>query len=178
MPWEPVVTRPDWMTQEEQQALLDAVTDDDAPWWLEEGDPDPDKTRRGRTTTWPRSPRSAGRPRRTRPAPAANAARLGAAGALGVIGAARRGPGQPGSSPPILAGEYPSRAAQFATGMLMDVMPGRPQLAAFADEAAGTGDAFDGASDDEVLGVLCAWNRIEAHAAAARQHAAVAELIR
>ena len=39
--WEPVVTRPDPMTQEDQQALLDAVTDQDAPWWLEEGDPDP-----------------------------------------------------------------------------------------------------------------------------------------
>ena len=31
--WKPVVTRPDPMSQEEQQALLDAVTDDDAPWW-------------------------------------------------------------------------------------------------------------------------------------------------
>jgi hypothetical protein len=41
VPWEPVVTRPDPMSQEEQQALLDAVTDDDAPWWLEEGDSDP-----------------------------------------------------------------------------------------------------------------------------------------
>jgi len=40
--WEPVVTRPDWMTEEEQQALLDAVTDDDAPWWLAEGDHDPE----------------------------------------------------------------------------------------------------------------------------------------
>jgi len=29
------------MTEEEQQALLDAITDQDAPWWLEEGDPDP-----------------------------------------------------------------------------------------------------------------------------------------
>jgi hypothetical protein len=53
----------------------------------------------------------------------------------------------------------------------------RPELAGFADEAAGAGDSFDGASDDEVLGVLCAWDRVEAHAAA-RKHAAVAELIR
>ena len=42
VPWEPVVTRPDLMTEEEQQALLDAITDQDAPWWLGEGDPDPE----------------------------------------------------------------------------------------------------------------------------------------
>jgi hypothetical protein len=64
-----------------------------------------------------------------------------------------------------------------ATGMLMDTMPGRPELAGFADEAAGAGDSFEGASDDEVLGVLCGWDRVEAHAVA-RKHAAVAELIR
>ena len=40
--WEPVVTRPDPMSEEDQQALLDAVTDQDAPWWLAEGDHDPD----------------------------------------------------------------------------------------------------------------------------------------
>ena len=95
---------------------------------------------------------------------------------MAAIGAARLDPGQPGSArrPP---GEYPSRAAQFATGMLMDTMPGRPELTGFADEAAGAGDSFEGASDDEVLGVLCGWDRVEAHAAA-RKHAAVAELIR
>ncbi len=30
--WEPVVTRPDPMSEEDQQALLDAVTDDGEPW--------------------------------------------------------------------------------------------------------------------------------------------------
>lgn len=59
----------------------------------------------------------------------------------------------------------------------MDTMPGRSELAQFADEAAGEDDSFQGASDDEVLGLLCAWDRMEAHAAA-RKHAAVAELIR
>ncbi len=61
--------------------------------------------------------------------------------------------------------------------MLLDVMPGRPELAGFAAEAAGPDDSFEGASDDEVLGVLCAWDRLEAHMAA-RKHAAVAELMR
>jgi hypothetical protein len=61
--------------------------------------------------------------------------------------------------------------------MLFDVMPGRPELAGFADAAAGPDDSFGGVSDDEVLGVLCAWDRLEAHMAA-RKHAAVAELMR
>jgi hypothetical protein len=68
-------------------------------------------------------------------------------------------------------------AAQFATGLPLDVMPGRAELAQFADEAAGADDSFTGASDDELLGVLRAWDRVEAHAAA-RKFAAVAELMR
>ncbi len=68
-------------------------------------------------------------------------------------------------------------AAQFATGLPFDVMPGRAELAQFADEAAGADDSFTGASDDELLGVLRAWDRVEAHAAA-RKFAAVAELMR
>ena len=56
-------------------------------------------------------------------------------------------------------------------------MPGRPELAGFADAAAGPGDSFGGASDDELLGVVCAWDRVEAHIAA-RKHDAVAELVR
>ena len=45
--WEPVVTRPDPMSEEDQQALLDAVTDDGEPWWLQEGDPDGPRRRSG-----------------------------------------------------------------------------------------------------------------------------------
>jgi hypothetical protein len=66
---------------------------------------------------------------------------------------------------------------QFATGMLMDTMPGGPELARFADEAVGADDRFDGVSDDELLGVLCAWDRVAVHATA-RKYAAVAELVR
>ena len=176
MAWEPVVTRPDWMTEEEQQALLDAVTDDDAPWWLAEGDHDPGDDPPPEDCDLERVVAECRRAAEDQARAAVNAARLGAAAALGVIRAARRGPGQPGSGRRF-PGEYPGRAAQFASGMLMDVMPGRPELAAFAGEAAGAEDCFDGAGDDEVLGVLCAWDRVEAHAAA-RKHAAVAELIR
>ncbi|MGD0244304.1 MAG: DUF222 domain-containing protein [Streptosporangiaceae bacterium] len=42
---------------------------------------------------------------------------------------------------------------------------------------AGDGDRYPGASDDELDGVIRAWDRVEAHAAA-RKHAAVAEFIR
>ncbi len=106
------------------------------------------------------------------------AARLGTTAALAAVAASlgRRGPGQPGSAE-IVPGEYPGPAAQFATGMLMDVMPGGPELARFADEAVGPDDVFDGVSDDELLGVLCAWDRVAAHATA-RKYAAVAELVR
>jgi hypothetical protein len=46
-----------------------------------------------------------------------------------------------------------------------------------AGDAAGDDDRYAGASDDELVGAICAWDRAEAHMAA-RKHAAVAELIR
>jgi hypothetical protein len=105
----------------------------------------------------------------------ARAARLGLPGGQPVV-LARRGPGEPGSARRA-AGEYLSRAAGFAAGMLLDAMPGCGALAGFAGEAAGDDDRFGGAGDDEVAGVIAAWDRVEAHAAA-RKHAAVAEFIR
>ncbi len=56
-------------------------------------------------------------------------------------------------------------------------MPGCADLALLADAAAGDDDRYEGASDDELIGVLCAWDRVEAHACA-RQLAPAAELIR
>ena len=158
------MTRPDWMTGEDWQAYLDAAADDDEPSDEQEGPPPEEYDLREIAAECRQFSEDQARA-------AANAARLGTTGALAAIAAARRGPGQPGSAQ-VFPGEYPGRAAQFASGMLMDTMPGRPELAGFADEAAGAGDSFDGASDDEVLGVLCAWDRVEAHAAA-RKHAAV-----
>ena len=176
--WEPVITRPDWMTEEDQQALLAAVTEQDEPCWLDEGDPDPQDELPPEDYDLGEIDAECRQVAEDEAQAAATAARLGTTGALAVAAATagRRGPGQPGSAE-IFPGEYASRAALFATGMLFDVMPGRPELAGFADEAAGTDDRFDGASDNELLGVLCAWDRVEAHAAA-RKHAAVAELIR
>ena len=160
VPWEPVVTRPDWMTGEDWQAYLDAAVGDDEPS-DEEEDPPPEDYDLAEIDAECRQIAE------DQARAAANAARLGTTGALGAIAAARRGPGQPGSAHRF-AGEYPGRAAQFATGMMMDTMPGRPELAQFADEAAGEDDSFNGASDDEVLGLLCARDRVEAHAAGPR----------
>jgi hypothetical protein len=176
--WVPVVTRPDWMTEEDLQASLDAVTDDDEPWWQQEGDPDPDDDPPPGDYDLREIDAGCRQAAEDQARADATAARLGLTGALGAVAAlnGRRGPGQPGSAQ-VFPGEYAGQAAQFASGLLFDVMPGRPELAGFADAAAGAGDSFGGASDDELLGVLCGWDRVEAHAAA-RKHAAVAELIR
>ena len=60
--------------------------------------------------------------------------------------------------------------------MLDSARPG-PVLAAAADVAAGPSRAYTGVSDDELVGVLTAWQRTESWAAAGRLSAA-AELIR
>ena len=88
----------------------------------------------------------------------------------------RRGPGQPGSAR-IFPGQSSSPAAAFGPGMALDVLPGCAGLALSADAAAGEDDVFAGVSEAELVGVVCAWDRVEAHAAA-RKLAAIAELAR
>ena len=88
----------------------------------------------------------------------------------------RRGPGQPGSAR-VFPGESSSPAAGFGPGMPLDVLPGCAALAVAADAAAGEDDGFAGVSEAELVGVLCAWDRVEAHAAA-RKLAVSAELAR
>src|SRR6201989_1174779 len=87
----------------------------------------------------------------------------------------RRGPGQPGSAR-IFPGQSSSPTAAFAPGMPLDVLPGCAGLAVGADNAGGD-DGFAGVSEAELVGVMCAWDRVEAHAAA-RKLAAIAELAR
>jgi hypothetical protein len=89
--------------------------------------------------------------------------------------AGRRGPGQPGSAR-VFAGESSSPAAAFGPGTVFDLLPGCPQLAVAADAAADE-DRFADASEGELVGLICAWDRVEAHAAA-RKLAAIAELDR
>ena len=103
--------------------------------------------------------------------------RLGlTAATAGVAAEDRRGPGMPGSAK-TFPGEYVSRASGFASGMPLDTAAGCVTLGLFAEEAAGDDDRCAGASDDELLGLICGWDRVQAHAAA-RKHAAVAEFIR
>jgi Domain of unknown function (DUF222) len=90
--------------------------------------------------------------------------------------AGRRGPGQPGSAR-VFPGESSSPAAAFGPGMVFDLLPGCAQLAVAADAAAAEYDGFDGVSEAELIGVMCAWDRVEAHAAACKL-AAIAELAR
>ncbi len=103
--------------------------------------------------------------------------------AMGAVAAGRRGPGMPGSAQSF-PGEYAgpgagfaSPAAGFGSGEPLDVAPGCATLGLFVEDAAGEDDRYAGASDDELLGVICAADRAEA-SACARKHAAVAELIR
>ena len=79
---------------------------------------------------------------------------------------------------PAGTGPAPGRpGAGFASGDVLDkALPG-PSLAASANAAAGTGWAYDQISDDDLIGVLGAWQRTESWAAAGRL-SAVAELIR
>ena len=99
--------------------------------------------------------------------------------ALDAASTGRRGPGQAGSAR-VFPGASDSRAAGFGTGLAWDVMPGCAQLAVAADAAvdgAGPGDSFSGVADHELAGLVCAWDRVEAHAAA-RKLVAIAEVFR
>ena len=87
----------------------------------------------------------------------------------------RRGPGQAGSAR-VFPGESCSPAAAFGPGMVLDVLPGCAGLAVAADAAA-RDDGFDGVSEAELVGVMCGWDRVEAHAHA-RKLAVIAELAR
>src|SRR5690242_7626568 len=77
----------------------------------------------------------------------------------------RRGPGQPGSAR-IFPGQSSSPAAGFGPGMQLDVLPGCAGLAVAADAAAGEDGGFAGVSEAELVGVVCAWDRVEARAGA------------
>jgi hypothetical protein len=90
----------------------------------------------------------------------------------------RRGPAHPGSAR-TFAGESGSRAAGFGVGMPWDVVPGCAQLAVAADAAVdgGSADSFGGVADHELIGLVCAWDRLEAHMAA-RKLVAIAEVFR
>jgi hypothetical protein len=162
--WRPAASGADWMDDPEiREAYLAALAEDDEP-------DDPDLYQ---------DPDSA-------PPPGLDDAQLAALIAEARVltgdqsGAAwpgsRRGPGMPGSERRF-PGEFAGPAAGFGSGRELDTAPGCAVLALFAEDAAGDDDRYHGASEDELVGLICAWERAEAHMAA-RKHAAVAELIR
>jgi uncharacterized low-complexity protein len=181
--WEPVITRPDPMSAEEWRAQLECEPGEwtDPEEYPEEEDyldPDALDLTDAELAEIAEAARAAalaaGR------APGSEADPAGVADALAamqsVASARRRGPGQPGSAR-LQAGESSSQAAAFGTGQCLDVMPACPDLALLADAAAGPDDTYAGASDDELIGVLCAWDRLGSHAHA-RMLAAITELRR
>ncbi len=89
----------------------------------------------------------------------AGAGLTAAVAADAAAAAGRRGPGMPGSARPV-PGVYASRASGFASGKPLDTAPGCLTLAQFAEVAAGEDDRYRGASDDELVGAVCAWQRV------------------
>jgi hypothetical protein len=175
--WEPVITRPDLMSAEEWRAQLECepAVDTDPEAYPDEEDylsPDAELTEAELAgiaeATWLAAPAADERD-------PAGVARVLAAQAA-AASARRRGPGQPGSAR-LLAGESSSGAAAFGTGQPLDVMPASPDLAHLAHRAAGDDDSYRGVSDDELIGVLCAWDRLGSHMTA-RMLAAITELRR
>jgi Domain of unknown function (DUF222) len=151
---DPAWSRPDPMTAAEREAWLDHLAETDEP-------PEPEEYED------------------CAPLTAAELAEIreAAADELLAVKAAttgRRGPGQPGSAR-VFPGESCSAAASFGAGMALDVLPGCAGLAVAADAAGGGDGGFEGVSEGELTGIVCGWDRVEAHAAA-RKLAAIAEL--
>ncbi len=175
--WRPLPAGSDWMDDEQWAASLAARESEDEPADPDLG-PDPEDPPLPGEVDMAAIIAECREITADEAGAATLAARLGTTGALAAVAATlgRRGPGLPGSAR-TYPGEYPGPAGAFATGMALDTAPGCAVLMSFADQAAGDDDAYRGACDDELVGALCAWDRVEAHSAA-RKHAAVAELIR
>ena len=165
-------TTPDWLDDEGWAAIVAARVDEEEPADpdLEEDPPD-----------WESLDAVIAEAREISAAEArdaAYAARMVFGGGFGAVGAAPgcRGPGNPGSSRSF-PGEHASPAAGFGSGFALDRAPGCLALGEFAAAVAGEGDRYPGATDDEIMGVICALDRVEAHVVA-RKLAVVAEFIR
>jgi hypothetical protein len=178
--WEPVITRPDPVPLEEWLAW-DPDEEDEPPGFCED-DLDPE----GSGLPWDEDLAAivaetdqimAGR--------AADAAFLARAETAELAGAvladeARRrgprGPGLPGSAERV-PGVSSGPAGGFGSGGLLDAAAGSAALHGFVERAVGNGARLAEASDDEVIGLLTAADRVEASACYLK-HAAAAELLR
>jgi hypothetical protein len=173
--WRLVPQSPDW-----DEAYLAAMADDEDPGDLEEyADPDnaaPTGLDDAELEALIAEALEITADRTRAAGAAARSGHTAVLAAVGAVLAGRRGPEMPGSAESF-AGECASPAAGFGSGQPLDTAPGCATLTSFLADAAGDDDRYAGASDDELAGVICAWDRVEAYASAGK-HAAVAELIR
>ena len=99
---------------------------------------------------------------------------LGAAVGAAMTGAstaARRGPGYSGQLAP---GVYRNRTAGFANGGALDTAAPCAALAVMVEDAAGPDGTYPGASADEILGAVCALDRLQGYLAACKYQAVAA----
>jgi len=180
-PWEPVITRPDPVSQEDWEAWLALDLDEDEPPGLDEEDLDPE----GSELPWGENlaaiEAETDQIMAERVADAEFLARPGTAELAGAVQAdeARRrgprGPGLPGSAEKV-PGVSSGPAGGFGAGEGFDAAPGAAALHGAVERAVDSGRLGE-ASDDEVIGLITAADRAEA-AACSLKHAAVAELLR
>jgi Domain of unknown function (DUF222) len=161
--WRLLPSSADWPDWTQDEAYLAALAEEDEP-----GDPDGEEDPDNAPPPGLDDAQLAALIAEARQVPADQAAAAWLRG--------RRGPGMPGSARRF-PGECAGPSAGFGSGRELDAAPGGAVLALFAEEAAGDDDCYRGASEDELVGVICAWDRAEAYMAA-RKHAAVAEFIR
>src|SRR5487761_1511079 len=104
----------------------------------------------------------------------ARAEALAGAGLIGVLTARRRGPRHSG---PMMPGECANPTAALANGGALDTAVPCGTLMLFAEDAAGPDRTYPEASADEVMGAVCAWDRLPAYATG-QMYAAVGAFIR
>ena len=172
--WRRVPPSAEWPEWIDDEAFLAAREE---PWDLADGEEDPDSgppagMDDGQRAGLIAEARAFAADQAAGEAEMAAVGRAGIRAALGAVVAGRRGPGMPGSAS-TFPGEYTSRASGFASGKPLDIAPGHPVLDQLAAEAAGDDDRYPGASDDELLGVICALDRVESNVSA-RKHTAIA----
>ncbi|MGD0241187.1 MAG: DUF222 domain-containing protein [Streptosporangiaceae bacterium] len=176
--WEPVITRPDPLSLEEWLAS-DPGSDEPPPDGDGYLDPDSDEL------PWDEDLAAIiAETDRIAAERAADAEFLAQAGTAELAGAVLadaaekrgpRGPGLPGSAS-LVPGVSSGPAGGFGAAEAFDTAPGSAALHGFVERAVDSGRLGE-ASEDELVGLVCAADRAEA-AACYLKHAAAAELIR
>jgi hypothetical protein len=181
-PWEPVITRPDPMSPAEWEALLAASLDEtEPPGDVDEDYLDPEGCVLPPDEDLAVIEAETDRFTAERLADEQYLARAETAELAGRVAADQarkrgpRGPGLPGSVE-LVPGISGGPAGGFGTGGCLDAAPGSAVLHGFIEAAVNSGRLGE-ASEDEVIGLITAADRVEAGACYLK-HAVAAELIR